>query len=96
MEMIVDDVKCKQLFEYNDDNYITSIKIMADRECRVVFKNMTNNKYEIKKIGINISNNYNLLLFLCVFCLFAVKNALGNLKFSLRLFLNINHNLKIY
>ena len=54
MEMIVDDVKCKQLFEYNDDNYITSIKIMADRECRVVFKNMTNNKYEIKKIGINI------------------------------------------
>lgn len=59
MEMLLDNIKCEQLFTYNDDNNIVSITINASQECRLVFKNTVNNKYEIRQIGTNFIINKN-------------------------------------
>ena len=51
MEMILNDIKCEQEFKYDNNNRVISIKIVSDRECRIVFKNTVTNEYEVKKIG---------------------------------------------
>lgn len=50
METLFDTIKCTQNFEYNGNN-ITSIAINSSQECRLVFKNTSDNKYEIKRTG---------------------------------------------
>ena len=51
MEMLFDNIKCEQLFKYNSSNNIAAITINTSQECRIVFKNTLNNKYEIRQIG---------------------------------------------
>lgn len=51
MKMLCNDIKCTQTFEYDASNRIKAIKITANRQIRLAFKNVSTDTYEIKITG---------------------------------------------